>query len=393
MRADVRISNVIADNWTGAGTQYKVQTPAGVIYHVYIDDLSDVVFSKSIDGGLSWSPTVTVFTGTATSLSIWYDKWSGLAGGLIHMAYAESANDDVLYRTIDTESADALSTQTVMFAGASTLAGGMISLARARGGNVYCRVCIDAGSEGGFFRLPNANVPNGAWDAARTINEALATTDQGILLPGWAADNQDMMLFFWDASANGISRQLYDDSANSWGETAIIADGSAVDTTAASGFPHWDAVVDIDNSQNLLLAWSAIDAANADLRIFKVTESAITELGNVVLNSTDDQGLAALALDTRNGDLYAFYVGKSDGSETWTVAVNVYMKVSTDDGATWGPETLLTKYARNIRNLTTIPRFAGPPIVFMADDTPIGRDYVTANVLLPTGHRSIAMIG
>jgi hypothetical protein len=393
MRADVRVSNIIADNWTGAGTQYKVQTPAGVLYHVYVDDLQDVVFSKSIDGGLTWNPTTTLHAGTVTSLAVWYDKWSGLAGGLIHCAFASSVTDDAHYRTIDTENSDAVSTQTVIFAGASTLAGGMITLARARGGNVYCRVCIDAGSEGGFFRLPNANVPNGAWDAARTINEALATTDQGILLPGWAADNQDMMLFFWDASANGISRQLYDDSANSWAEAAIIADGSAVDTTAASGFPHWDAVVDIANSQNLLLAWSAIDAANADLRIFKVTESAITELTNVVLNSTDDQALAALALDTRNGDLYAFYVGKSDGSETWTVGVNVYMKVSTDDGATWGPETLLTKYARDVRSLTTVPRFAGAPIVFLADQTAIGRDYMTANVLLQTGHRSMVLVG
>ena len=30
------------------------------------------------------------------------------------------------------------------------------------------KLLIDAGAEGGFFRLPNANVPNGAWDAART---------------------------------------------------------------------------------------------------------------------------------------------------------------------------------------------------------------------------------
>lgn len=370
--ADVLFGSFSAANFNGAGTGCLVKTPSGVWYVVYIEGASDVVFVKSTDGGLTWSATTSIFSGTATAVSIWYDRWSNIAAGLIHVAWQESVTDDTLYRTINTESSDALSTQTTITTGASTLAGGFLSIARARGGNVYCRTQIDAGTEGGFFRLPNANVPNGAWDAARTINEAGATQDQMLLLPGWAADNQDMMAFFWDASADEISRQLYDDSANTWAETSIAT--LMVDQVATTAFPHFAAAVDITNSRNLLVAWSDIDLLNADLRCWHVTESAITEVANVVQNSTDDQGLCAIGINTANEDWYVFYGGKADGSETFPTAINIYYKVSIDDGATWGAENLLTNAARNTTCLFGCPRFTLPiGVVINSVETP--QDY------------------
>jgi len=217
---------------------------------------------------------------------------------------------------------------------------------------------IDAGAEGGFFRLPNANVPNGAWDAARATVYEGATQDQVILVPGWAADNQDMMCFFWDASADEISRKVYDDSLDSWAETSIA--GSMVDQASTTAFPHYAAAVDITNSRNLLVAWSAVDTANADLRCWHITEAAITEVTNVVLNSVDDQGLAAISIDEDTQAWFVFYAGKSDGSETFPTSLNVYYKVSTDGGSTWGSENILTStdFTYSIRWLCTTPRTA-----------------------------------
>lgn len=370
---------------------YIVQTPAGVLYEIYKDHADDITFHKSTDGGITWSGETTVFAGSATQLSVWYDRWSDINAGLIHLAYTESANDDTLYRTINTESADALSTQTVIFAGLTTLAGGCLSICRARGGNVYCATMIDAGTEGGFFRLPNANVPNGAWDAARaTVFEAV-TDDQVILVPGWAADNQDMMAFFWDASADEISRKLYDDSANSWAETSIAT--SMVDVALATSGPHFSAAVDIANSRNLLLAWSAVDTANADLRFWRVTESAISEQTNVVLNSTDDQGLAALALDTATGYLYAFYGGKSDGSETFSTLINIYYKVSQDGGTTWGPEIAVTPTAFRHDWIVCCPRFTGMFRVasFRRSSTSIDSFWVSCEIAQPVARSLIGI--
>lgn len=385
VRADILVAQTTGlVQFNGAGTQSLVQTPTGVLYCVYINSASDVAFKKSTTGGLTWSNPTVVFAGTVTALSIWYDRWSGIAAGLIHCAYQESATDDTLYRTINTESSDALSTQTVIFAGASTAAGGMLTICRAVGGNVYCKTTIDAGAEGGFYRLPTANVPNGAWDAARTNNEALATQDMGILVPNLNnADTQDMLLIFWDVSANQISRYNYDDSANTWAET--IFTGTFTEQVATTSFPHFGVDVDLANSQILVVAWNAIDTLNADLTCWTVTESAITAKTDVVTNSTDDQALCGICLDTINNIWWVYYAGATGGGETWLTSVNLYCKGSTDGGATWGPETLLTTASRNITWIGVLTRMIFPlpvpPPVLFHNDLPL--DEINLNVALP----------
>ena len=353
-------------NHAGLDTNYIIQTPAGVLYNIYGagEALGNLQFAKSTDHGLTWSQATTISSQpNSTQWSVWYDRWSNISAGLIHCAYTNSSTDDTLYRTINTESSDALSTETTIFAGASTAAQGGLSVVRAVGGNVYCRTCIDAGAEGGFYRLPNANVPSGAWDAARTVNEALAVSDQMILLPDLnSADNQDIYGIFWDSSADEISRQNYDDSANTWAETSIS--GSMVDLTISgsnSSWPHYAAAVDLTNSQTVLIAWTGVDTLNADLKCWTINSTTVTAKTDVVTNSTDDQGLAAIGIDTDTGYWYAFYAGASDGSETFGTDVNVYMKVSTDSGTTWGAETRIStdNYTQNVTRLWCIPRFTG----------------------------------
>ncbi len=365
-RADVIIAQTATNlQYNGAGSQYIVQTTNGSLYLFYADTASDLAYKKSVDQGLSWGDPIIVFAGTLNSFSVWYDRWSDIAAGLIHLAYTESGGSDTLYRTVNTESSDALSTQTTIFAGTSAVTtGSALSITRARGGNVYCKTTIDAGAEGGFYRLPNANVPNGAWDAARTNTEALATLDNWRLVPGFAADNQDIMCIFCDASVTELSRYIYDDSANTWGETSI--DATITELTPATAYPNFNIAVDIANSQIILVAWSAIDTVNADLRCWTITESAITAKTAVVTDSTDDQGLAAITLDLQTGCWCVFYVGASGGGETWPSAVNIYTKGSMDSGATWGPETKLTSMVNNIAWMAAAPRLylGSPPLAY-----------------------------
>lgn len=353
-RADSVVAVPNAAHTSGGATNYVVETPSGVLYLVIINVNVDVAFMKSTDRGITWSDQTTVFTGTTQALSIWYDRWSGISAGKIHCVYTESVNSDVLYRSIDTESSDALSTETTVFNGASAAGSGCLTIARMRGGNLLVYAIIDAGVEGGLFRSTDV----GANWTGRSTSEAFATQDQWIITPGWAADNQDAILFFWDASGNEIFRYLYDDSADTWSKTSIAA--SMADVTASTSAPHYSVAVDITNSQNVLVAWSGVDTANADLRCWTITESSITEVTNVVLNSTDDQGLAVIGINTGTGHWYVAYGGKSDGSETWSSAVKFYYKVSTDSGSTWGAETILTSITRNTRWMATAPRFQLP---------------------------------
>jgi hypothetical protein len=361
--ADVLVAGQpVVAHWNGAGTNYIVETPSGNLYMVYNDSGSDVMYKKSTDGGLSWGTAVSVFTGTTVALSIWYDRWSNIAADRIHMAYTESGGSDTLYRTLNTAD-DSLSTQTTIFAGASQASGKCLSISRAVGGNVYCKTMIDAGAEGGFYRLLNANVPNGAWDAARTVDETLATTDQMILLPDFdAADNQDMLAIFWDASADEVSRKLYDDSGNSWSETSIAT--SMVDQVATTAFPHFAVAPDISNTNHILVAWSGVDTLNADLRCWTVDSGAITAKTDVVTNSTDDQGLCAVTLDLNTGWWYVFYAGITSGGETYSTALNIYYKVSKDQGSTWGAETKLSVLPTTVapKWMASIPRAYRSPL-------------------------------
>jgi Neuraminidase (sialidase) len=178
-------------------------------------------------------------------------------------------------------------------------------------------------------------------------------------MPGFAADNQDAILLFWDASANEVSRQLYDDSANSWAETSIA--GSMTELGIATAGPNMSAFPDLSNNRVVMCAWENTDTATAKLRCWTVTESAITEKTNIVASSGDDQGLCVIGLDTTTGYWHAFYCGKSDGSETWNTATRIYHKVSTDAGATWGAEELVSGTAAfPFWGLMTLPRFATP---------------------------------
>ncbi len=380
-RANVLVARGAASNSSGAGTSYVVRSIAGHYYCVYNQNSdNDLFFTKSTDGGFSWSTPTSIATGTMSAVSVWYDRWSGIAAGLIHIAYTESGVDDVLYRTINTESSDTLSTATVVFAGATVvLASGALSITRARGGNVGCIFDIDGGTEQGFAVLANANVPNGAWASKTSGAEAAGAGDFYILMPGWAADNQDLMMFYWDASADEISRKLYDDSANSWAETSIA--GTMVELVQGTGFGQFAAAVDTTNSRNLLVAWSAADLANADLRCWHVTESAITEVTNVVLNSTDDQGLCAIGIDD-NEDWYVFYAGASGGAEVFNTDMVIYYKVSTDDGVTWGAETPLTAALSNAaQHLCCLPRFQRGEFALRYQNS---TQFIAMNVQVPT---------
>lgn len=324
-----------AEMLTGGGQCYIVETPTGVNYKIFINNSTiDPSYSKSLDGGMTWDTPIALKSCTCTQIAVWYDRWSGIDGDLIHIVYTDSVTDDVFYRNINTASSDSLSTEYTVFAGTDTANGGAISIARMRGGNLVVVGCIDAGSE--VFSRKSTDVGVN-WSNIAAGYEANA--DLCIVMPGWGADNQDAMMFYYDRSATEISVKYYDDSADSWSETSIATTIYLPDHTTTT-LGHMNAAVDLTNSQNLLVFWTAIDAANADLRCFKVTQSAQTETAsNIVLNSTDDQGFCTISIEGSNW--YVVYAGLSNGSETYNTALKSYYKLSTDGGASWSSETEL----------------------------------------------------
>lgn len=365
--------------FAGAGVCYGIETLTGVVYNIFVELTSaDVYWTKSTDGGLSWTQPAVVKTGTINALAVWYDRWSGRSTDKIRMAYTETGVNDILYRDLDTASSDTLGTETTVFSGASAAGGGALTIWVSRHGEIRVAGSIDAGAEDGAW----SSTDDGAtWGNTIADPSEGATQDQYFGLPGWnGSDTADEMIIFVDASANGLSVKRYDDSANTWTETAIITDGNFTDLVATTAFPNVACAVDVTNSRNIVVAWTATDTANADLRMFFIDDTTITESSaNVVLNSTDDQGLCAVGLDTLTGAIYVFYFGKSDGSETWNTALKLYYKVTQDDGATWSAETALTTENISTLGMYCTPRFYATPKVFYATVAPPA-DLLMANV-------------
>lgn len=378
-RADIIVAGGLAANFrSGSQSAYKVRT-AAADYVFYISGVdNNLYWTRSTDYEITWSdPVIVSSTGAMQGLSVWFDKWTpGNTGDIIHLAYFESNTDDVFYKQLNTAT-DTLGSEITVFAGASTgsVANTCIAITRAIGGNIYVMFDIDGGTEVGFYR----STDGGGTFGART--GSVEGADYFLLAPGFAADTQDIICIFWDRSASEISRKLHDDSADGWAEASIVTTMTAIASSTAS--PHFSITVDDPNNKICLIAWNARDTANADLRFWKIDESSITEGTPVVSNGTDDQTLCALAYESVSGDFYAYYGGKSDGSEVVGTAINIYYKISTDDGATWGSETVISQAARNFDLLFTSPIFDdSATVMYQAQAT--GIDNLLASAVLPS---------
>jgi hypothetical protein len=314
-----------------------VWTDGDTGYLFFINSASDVRYRKTTDGGASWAASVLIDATTATSLNIWFDKWTrGDSGTLIHIWWLESATDDVHYRSLDTSS-DTLGTDRTVFNGTtfsstSSRASHAISGTKAVGGNLYVQFWGDALGERGFYRSVDAGVN---W-TSRTDGADGNPIDEVICLPDDdSADNEDIVMIYWDRSANDIFIKKYDDSGNSWGATVI--DANMLDSSAVM---QMSAVVRHSDGHIILAAWSALDTATADLKIWDITLATptITAKTDVVTDSDDCVG-AALFIDQNNDDLYCAYLGDEDGSETWQDALTAFYKKSEDGAGTWGAQT------------------------------------------------------
>lgn len=362
-RRDVLInSNVRTSLLLSSPCMHPVRTAAGTWY-VFIEDQgnSDFYYVKTTNYGATWSAPVLLKATTGFGLAVWFDKWTpGDAGTKIHLAYMESAAHDVLYRSLDTAS-DTLNTEAVIFAGASAVvaANTCLSITKAKGGQLYCMFDIDAGTEVGFYVSSDGDGQTwAAADGSGVMTEG--ASDYFLLFPGNYADTADIDCVYWDRSADTLSLKVFDASASAMAsETTISASMTDIAPSTSSTMPQFAGAVRNSDGHLMFVAWSNADTLNATLRFWDINGAASLPGTPVTINtSTDDQGGCAIGVNSTNDDLYVFYLGKTDGSETYTTALNVYYKISTDDGATWGSETQLSTAARDLVFLSTSQEFA-----------------------------------
>lgn len=313
-----------------------IYTDANTAY-VFWTSTTQLLYDKTSDGGATWAGQVVIDTEDIPSFAVWFDQHTrGDAGTMIHIAWVGTTADDVFYRNLDT-SDDSLGIQRTVFAGASAAVGKSntvtdISISKALGGNLYIQFWIDPDGEHGFYRSTDAGA---AW-TIRTDGADGDAPDRVIVLPdGDAADNQDMAMVYWDASAQALSIKKYDNSGNGWTETEFATGFNPPNT-----FRQFDAMVRHSDDHIIVVGHERYNNAASDYKCYDITLTTPTIAAKTdIITATANVYIGAIFIDQLNDDLYAVYLGQDDGGQTAIVTVDAHYKVSTDGGASWGAET------------------------------------------------------
>lgn len=317
-----------------------VATTVSILYKFFIDDDFDFKYTKTTDGGQTWGdPVVVVLIGTVVAAGVWYDQWTpgDDSGTLIYMWYFDTTNDDVFFRTLDTNG-DTLGTQRVVFAGATFTdgPGRFVNGAKMKGGNLLCAFDCDSGDETGFYRSTDGGVN---WTARTNPYEVAGSpTDLVLVAPaGTTADTNDAWLGYMDGSASEVTIKEYDDSGNSFteGPDSTIVVANTTDGTYQYPFSF---TISKTTGYGYLAKNREYDTANGDFHVYEVRAigAGNIELKAFVADNVDDCYYSGLFIDLLTDDLYAVYIGKNDGTEDLGVATHVYYRKSTNHGDSWG---------------------------------------------------------
>lgn len=336
--ANIPIDVALATS-TARGMRALVFTTKDIGYAFFIDGDADFKYSKTSDAGASWGAPVAIGAAdTDLAFDVWFDQWTpGDTGTKIHCVWFGTTADDVNYRALDTNG-DTLGTQTVVFAGATAVAGVGVfcTITKADDGKLFVAYDIDAGAERGFHRSTDSGA---TWSGNLNSTFIEATTDWAQLFPAVnTGQSGDVVAIYFDASANSLTAKYWDNTAGGPTESAAIA-AVTESTTDLSGQYPFAASIRHSDGKIIVAVVTERDTATADHRVFEIdvlalADITITELTAIATN-IDDHYHTAVFIDQNTDDIYVAYNGKRDGSEVLDTTTKVYYTKSTDGGTTW----------------------------------------------------------
>lgn len=305
---------------------------------IYIDGNSDVVARKTTDGGASWGAPAVSENITAVTLSAWFDKQTpGDDGTKVHCAYMNDAASTHRYCAYDISAGTWGTPNTAASPNPSATANSNKSfITKTRNGNILIGGVVSALSSHCF----KAASPYTSWTSITNPYETNAN-DQTLGCSVNTGDGADAGVIFWDISAFQISIKVYDDSANTWTETAI----SGTAHTSQAAWRQMACTTRLSDGHVLVVAWNAFDVSTADMTSWDINPTSVASVSVTaktnVINNTDNCAMVAIFIDQFTNDVYVAYgIG---GNPTATLSI-VYKK-STDGMANWGNQTAYSEDA------------------------------------------------
>lgn len=315
-------------NSRGLWGPYWVSPLIGCI--IYVDANVDVAARKTTDGGATWGAAVVLEAELCDQMQAVFDRQVvGDTGDKVHIAYVSGTSDTLRYSNYDISANAWAGVVSTAHNASGTDNSNKVFITKTKSGNILCGA-VNSGVASIAVKLAS---PWSSMSAITSPYEANANdaTLGGVYVSGTGDDN-DGGIFFWDTSANAISVKLYDDSGNSWTETAI-ASGFTLNTT----YHGWSCAVRHSDGVNVLVAWTDTDPATAvaDLKVYTVLANSIAaptlaNLTDVVTNVTENAQVDVF-INQSNDDIYVSYLIGG----TFTSTVDVKYRLSTDDASTW----------------------------------------------------------
>lgn len=298
----------------------------------------------SIDGGATWNNGTETPAHEAGPFGCWFDRQTpGNNGTKVHFIWVldpgGGAGEDVRYANYDIATGT-WSSPVELVSNHSQLSTTSVAFcAVTRSGNIVVGYCDPNSGLSAAWKSTNGGV------SFTSIANPFESNAGDLVLGACpnTGDDNDAAILFWDISADAVSVKMYDDSANTWTETAISS--SMIDTAGGAERDwkeHWSASTRLSDGHTLLAAWNQVDNAGADLQTWDLTLASIaaptvTAKTNVVSNLAESGGVS-LFIDQVTDDVYAAYCKGG----TWQATTDVVYRKSTDDMGTWGAEVAIS---------------------------------------------------
>lgn len=332
---------------------YWSDKDTGVI--IFVNSSTDLTFRRTTDAGVTWSAQNVIEAGTVEHVAcVPSNQRSGGTAGTVHCAWLESTTN-LKYVPIDISAGTAGTIRTASSSLTVGTSGNLlrVSITETANGNLL----IAGSTQANTFAYRSTD--SGAnWTSVTSPMESATEEDFLLLFPANTADGADATAIFQDRSENLLSVKMYDDSANTWTETAM-SNTTGDPIVESATYYNIDGTVRHSDGKLLICAHQNDVASLDDIYTWEITADSIasptvTNKADVLTN-TVESSQCAIIINQQNNDVYVGYLIGG----TWAASVDARYKLSTDDMATWGSETAYSEAAADDLKLIQGPRSIG----------------------------------
>ena len=339
------------------------------IYIFFISSAGDLSYRKSTNGGTSFATAQTIDTGEDwATVAVWYDRWTpgDTTGNLIHIAATSTTNDKLVYFSLDASSDTAGTNNDVdidTWTDISPAPDGCVSICKGANGHLYAGCIGGTGPVG--LQVGRSQDSGATWSdisspASGTDIQAEYNDDLDVIRLHPLKTDNDIILVAIDASAAQLESTVFDAVGGTWGTVTTVEAGP-------------DAVSFVNEMFGMALDKSTGDqfmvykdgqfnshTTGANYFFTKFSDATRTWSVNVTITDNDTtngaimfdaRGGFSLCRDETNGILLMVYGASNDGDN-----LMYNMRLSSDDGQTWGDKVLVNgRFADDYRGVSIPP--------------------------------------